>query len=54
MAQIPDFYDPNRIGTLFYPDVSIIASQAGAAGLPPVEEDNVKLLLLIIDMQVDF
>lgn len=54
MALFPDFYDPNRIGKLFYPDVSIIAAQAESAGLPPAEEDTLKVLLLIIDMQVDF
>jgi nicotinamidase/pyrazinamidase len=54
MADFPDFYDSNRIGTLFYPDVSTIAAQAESAGLPPAEGDVVKLLLLIIDMQVDF
>ncbi|GAB4536566.1 MAG: hypothetical protein Kow0063_22220 [Anaerolineae bacterium] len=54
MAQPPDFYDPDRIGKLFYPDVSTIAAQAESAGLPPAEEDSVRVLLLIIDMQVDF
>jgi len=54
MADFPDFYDPNRIGKLFYPDVSTIAAQAESAGLPPAEGDAVRLLLLIIDMQVDF
>jgi nicotinamidase/pyrazinamidase len=54
MAQTPDFYDPNRIGKLFYPDVSTIAAQAESAGLSSAEEDATKVLLLIIDMQVDF
>ncbi|MDZ7262171.1 MAG: hypothetical protein ONB05_08720 [candidate division KSB1 bacterium] len=54
MTSFPDFYDPNRIGTLFYPEVSTIAAQAELAGLPPAEEDTIKVLLLIIDMQVDF
>jgi nicotinamidase/pyrazinamidase len=54
VARFPKFYDPNRIGSLFYPDVSTIAAQAESAGLAPAEEDMVKVLLLIIDMQVDF
>jgi nicotinamidase/pyrazinamidase len=54
VASIPDFYDPNRIGTLFYPDVSTIAAHAESAALSPAEEDTVRALLLIIDMQVDF
>jgi nicotinamidase/pyrazinamidase len=51
---LPDFYDPKRIGQLFYPDVSTIAAEAESAGLAPAEEDTFKTLLLIIDMQVDF
>lgn len=54
MAALPSFYDPNRVGTLFYPDTARIASEAESAGLLPSESDRVKSLLLIIDMQVDF
>ncbi len=54
MARFPDFYNPGRIGKLFYPEVSTIVSQAEAAGLPPADQDKTKVLLLIIDMQVDF
>lgn len=54
MAKFPNFYDPKRIGTLFYPDVSRIAQEAATAGLPPAAEDRPKVHLLIIDMQVDF
>lgn len=54
MAQIPSFYDPQRIGTLFYPDVGRIAAEAAAAGLPPAIQDAQDVHLLLIDMQVDF
>ena len=54
MARTPDFYNSNRIGTLFYPDVSTIAAHAESAALSPADEDTVRVLLLIIDMQVDF
>lgn len=54
MANAPAYYDANRIGTLFYPDVARIAEEAASASLPPVEEDAEKVHLLIIDMQVDF
>jgi hypothetical protein len=54
VALLPNFYDPKRIGQLFYPDVSSIAAEAESAGLAPAGEDTVKTLLLIIDMQVDF
>ncbi|MBN1559135.1 hypothetical protein JW998_02720 [candidate division KSB1 bacterium] len=51
---LPKFYDPERIGTLFYPDVAEIARDAEAAGLQPVQRDATKILLLLVDMQVDF
>lgn len=54
MTTIPDYYDPNRIGQLFYPDVQKISEQAEAAGLKAAAEDDTKVLFLIIDMQVDF
>ena len=50
----PSFYDPKRIGTLFYPDVARIADEAGAASLTPAADDKKRVHLLIIDMQVDF
>lgn len=54
MAQFPAFYDPGRIGKLFYPDMAAIAADAAAANLPPAAEDKRNVHLVIIDMQVDF
>ncbi len=54
MTQFPAFYDPNRIGTLFHPDVAAIAADAVAAGLQAAAEDKKKVHLVLIDMQVDF
>ena len=54
MAALPAFYDPNRIGTLFYPDMAAIAADAAAAGLAPAAGDAVSVQLLVIDMQIDF
>lgn len=54
MASVPDFYNPERIGTLFYPDKEAIAAAAHQAELQPSAEDARKMHLLIIDMQVDF
>lgn len=54
MALFPSFYDPDRIGTLFYPDVATIAADAGNAGLAPASQDTRDVHLVIIDMQVDF
>lgn len=54
MADFPSCYDPDRIGTLFYPDVAVLAQEATRAGLPPASQDQQRIQLLIIDMQVDF
>ena len=54
MSSYPDFYDPKRIGTLFYPDKAAIAATARAASLSPAAGDERTVHLLLIDMQVDF
>src|SRR5688572_12998891 len=54
MREFPRFYDPSRIGNLFYPDMPAIASAADAAGLPPAAGDALSVQLLIVDMQIDF
>ena len=54
MTTFPPSYDPSRIGTLFYPDVATLAREAAQANLSPASEDDSRIHLLIIDMQVDF
>ena len=54
MTKFPSFYNPQRIGTLYYPDVARIAGEAAQASLPPAAGDRQKVYLVIIDMQIDF
>lgn len=54
MTQFPSFYDPGRIGTLYYPDYGAIAAAAAQANLTPASEDRQDVHLVLIDMQVDF
>ena len=54
MSKFPNFYDPKRIGTLFYPDYGSLATAAYDADLSPATEDKINVHLVIIDMQVDF
>lgn len=54
MTQFPTFYNPDRIGTLFHPDMAAIAAAAAAAELPPAETDETLTQLLLVDMQIDF
>jgi nicotinamidase-related amidase len=50
----PRFYNPERIGRLFYPDLAAIAAEADQAQLPPAAQDRVSTQLLLVDMQIDF
>ncbi len=54
MNKFPGFYNPNRIGTLYYPDYAAIAAAATQTNLPPASDDKQNVHLVIIDMQVDF
>lgn len=54
MSSFPSFYDPQRIGALFHPDMARIAAEADAAELSPAGADARTIHLLLIDMQVDF
>ncbi len=54
MNNFPSFYNPSRIGTLYYPDYAAIATEAAQANLPSASEDKQNNHLVIIDMQVDF
>ncbi|PKO21883.1 MAG: hypothetical protein CVU38_12365 [Chloroflexi bacterium HGW-Chloroflexi-1] len=54
MADFPSFFDPARVGTLFYPNMAAIAAEAAAAILPPAADDATDVHLVLIDMQVDF
>lgn len=54
MSNFPSFYNPQRIGTLFHPNVAQIALAAGQANLKPAAEDKENVHLVIIDMQIDF
>jgi nicotinamidase-related amidase len=51
---LPDYYEADRVGKLVVPRVGE-ATQAGHdAGLSPTSEDKQQVLLLLVDMQVDF
>lgn len=54
MAANPEFFDAERVGTLYYPDPLQIAAEAEKAALTPAIADGLNVKLLIIDMQVDF
>lgn len=50
----PNFYDPQRVGTL-YPPLIVEATSAGTqANLSPATDDQERVYLLLVDVQVDF
>lgn len=50
----PKFYAANRVGKLYVPD-TLTATQAGArARLSPSSQDKRRVMLLLVDAQVDF
>jgi nicotinamidase-related amidase len=51
---LPDFYDPQRVDRLDRPDVASAVAVGAAVGLPPAAEDRARVLLLLVDCQVDF
>lgn len=48
------FYEADKVGTLYVPDVTAAISAGNAAGLPSAASDTTKTALLLIDAQVDF
>lgn len=52
--RFPDFYNPQKAGQLYRPDVEAATAAGRAAGLRPASEDAERVLLLLVDPQVDF
>jgi nicotinamidase/pyrazinamidase len=50
----PDFYEPNRVGTLYVPNTSAAIAAGLSTGASPSSEDTRRILLLLVDAQVDF
>ncbi len=50
----PSFYDPARVGTLYVPNTFEAVTQGQVAGLSPADQDRRRVLLLLVDAQVDF
>ncbi len=54
MNALPDFYAPQHIGRLVAPNTAAAVSAGLAAGLPPAQQDTRRVLLLLVDPQIDF
>jgi nicotinamidase/pyrazinamidase len=53
-AAFPGFYDSARVGQLYLPDMGGAAAAGQAAGLTPASQDHRRVMLLLVDAQVDF
>lgn len=51
---LPSFYDPAKVGMLYAPDVAGAIRDGQAAGLKPADQDKQKVVLILVDAQVDF
>jgi len=54
MPALPSFYQPARVGARFVPDAPGVIAAGLAAGLPPAAADPRRIMLLLVDPQVDF
>ncbi|MCD4685517.1 MAG: nicotinamidase, partial [Anaerolineae bacterium] len=54
MTYKPNFYSPTQVGTLYIPDTAIAVQQGRAAELMPARHDQRRIILLLVDPQVDF
>ena len=51
---LPNFYQPDRVGSLYRPDVAEAVVQGLKVGCEPADLDEKKRMLLLVDEQVDF
>jgi nicotinamidase-related amidase len=50
----PQFYDPARVGSMYTPATAQVIDEGRLAGLPPSSDDKRRVILLLVDEQVDF
>ena len=51
---LPSFYQSSQVGKLYTPNVNEAVRQGKALNLPNAADDEMRVALLLIDMQVDF
>ncbi len=50
----PSFYDPERVGSHFQPNIQAAVDAGAALGARPAHLDERQVALVLVDMQVDF
>lgn len=51
---MPEFYEPDRVGTFFVPETAQAVVSGQAANLGDARHDKRRVILLLVDPQVDF
>lgn len=51
---MPDFYNPDRVGQLYAPEMLRVVNEGREAGLSPATADVERVMLILVDAQVDF
>ena len=51
---MPTFYDPQRVGNLYLPDMPTAVAAGEHARLRPASSDSRRVMLLLVDCQIDF
>ena len=51
---LPGFYHPDRVGELYVPDTAAAILAGRSLGINPVSQAQVRTILVLVDMQVDF
>ena len=51
---LPSFYDSSRVGACFSPDVQAAVDAGLALNLPAAANDDPRVALVLVDMQIDF
>ena len=54
MTHLPAFYNPEKVGAAFVPDTPAIVASGKAANLSHAHHDVRRVILLLVDPQIDF
>ncbi len=54
MSTIPPFFSPDSVGRLYSPHVTAATEDGQHVQLPPADADRQRVMLLLVDPQVDF
>jgi nicotinamidase/pyrazinamidase len=54
MTPLPEFYHPEKVGRAFVPDMNTIVAQSARANLSHARRDERRVILLLVDPQIDF